>query len=61
MLDDNTVNLLGAFLNSSPEERKEYWKGLEKFCEDNGYEKGFYCPYIPLQIISVKNNEKDKI
>ena len=52
MFDDNDVRLFVTYLRSTPEQRKEYWKALEDLCEENGLAKGFYCPYVPLQIVS---------
>ena len=52
MFDDSDAKFFGAYLRSTPEQRKEYWKALEDLCEENGLAKGFYCPYVPLQIVS---------
>lgn len=30
--------------------RGEMWRRLEEWCDANGYEKGFYCPYIPKKV-----------
>ncbi len=45
--------LLSAFISSTKEERKEFWRQLEDYCEKNGIEKKIYHPYIPLQVVNV--------
>lgn len=57
MFDENTVKLLRRYLGSSKQEKKQFWKSMEDFCEENGLAKGFYHPYIPLQHESVNNEE----
>jgi hypothetical protein len=54
IVDDNTVPLLQAMLRATPEERKSFWQGLEDYCEANGLEKQFYCPYVPLQMTTAQ-------
>ena len=41
---------LQGYINSTPEQRKNFWKALEDYCDANNIAKVFYCPYIPLQI-----------
>jgi len=54
---DSTYKLLRAYLSSTPEERKAFWKLLEQIANDNDLATGFYHPYIPLQ--EVKKDKKD--
>lgn len=38
-------------LAATPEERKEFWKALEESMVAAGMEPGWYCPYVPIQIV----------
>jgi hypothetical protein len=47
----------GAYIRSTPEERKVFWEKLKEDCLKKGITLGFYHPYIPLQ--EVKKDKKD--
>ena len=50
-MDEKTIELMGAMLRSTPEEKKEFWDALGQYCRDNGLEEVWYCPYVPLQTV----------
>lgn len=41
-----------AYINSTGEERKNFWDSLTAYCEENNIATSFYCPYVPLQIVN---------
>ena len=57
MLDNYGVTVLYSLLRATPEERKAFWKDLEQWAIDNEYYPGFYCPYIPLQMVNTKEDK----
>lgn len=51
---------LQAFISSTPQQRKDFWKALEDYCDANGIAKEFYCPYVPLQVYNGTFTEEGK-
>lgn len=56
-MDSDTALLLQAMFNALPEERKKFWKDLEEEMVKAGLTPGFYCPYIPLQHVGIKDEQ----
>lgn len=59
MIDE--AGFFGAYIRSTPERRKEFWKFLEERMKEQGIAAGFYHPYIPLQTTNTETQTAIKI